>query len=55
MMRLKVRGSSVVEQERIDLEPYGRVRDVTQGPDGWLYVVADLPQGSIIRVGMRSQ
>jgi aldose sugar dehydrogenase len=50
MMRLKLRGASVVEQERIFLDPYQRIRDVRQGPDGWLYVVANTPEGCVIRL-----
>ena len=32
------------------LEGVGRVRDVRQGPDGWLYVLTDSPQGRLLRV-----
>jgi glucose/arabinose dehydrogenase len=30
---------------------HGRVRDVRQGPDGWLYVLTDGPDGQLLRVG----
>lgn len=50
LMRLKMRGAVAIEQERIFLEPYERIRDVRQGPDGWLYVVANAPDGCVIRL-----
>jgi len=27
-----------------------RIRDVRQGPDGWLYVVTDSARGRVIRI-----
>ncbi|HMT58406.1 MAG TPA: PQQ-dependent sugar dehydrogenase, partial [Ottowia sp.] len=33
------------------LEDLGqRIRDVRQGPDGWLYVLTDSPSGQLIRM-----
>lgn len=39
-----------VQREHMLLEGVGRVRDVRQGPDGWLYVLTDSPQGRLLRV-----
>ena len=39
-----------VQREHKLLEGVGRVRDVRQGPDGWLYVLTDSPQGRLLRV-----
>ena len=39
-----------VQGEHKLLEGVGRVRDVRQGPDGWLYVLTDSPQGRLLRV-----
>jgi glucose/arabinose dehydrogenase len=50
MMRLELHGSQVIHQEQIFTNPFERLRDVEQGPDGWLYVVANRPDGSIIRL-----
>jgi aldose sugar dehydrogenase len=50
MMRLEVRGTQVVGQQRLFTNPYERIRDVKQGPDGWLYLVANRPDGCLIRL-----
>jgi glucose/arabinose dehydrogenase len=39
-----------VQREHKLLEGIGRVRDVRQGPDGWLYVLTDSPRGRLLRV-----
>ena len=50
LMRLQVDGDRVVGREPMWLGSYNRVRDVKQGPDGWIYVVVQSPQGSIVRL-----
>ena len=50
MIRIKVDGTRAVEQQRMYTGQFERVRDVQQGPDGWLYVVANTPTGAIIRL-----
>lgn len=50
LMRLRVDGDKVVDREPMFLGEYGRVRDVKQGPDGWLYVAVEQPQGAILRL-----
>lgn len=50
VLRLKLDGRKVVEQERVLTGLLDRVRDVKQGPDGWLYILAGRDQGRIIRV-----
>jgi glucose/arabinose dehydrogenase len=48
--RLELSGERVVSEERI-LEGLGsRVRDVRQGPDGFVYLVTDEGQGRVIRI-----
>ncbi len=48
--RLEVQGGKVLREERL-LEDLGdRIRDVRQGPDGWLYVLTDSPQGRLLRL-----
>ena len=43
--------SGTVVQEHKLLQDLGqRIRDVRQGPDGWLYVLTDSTRGSLIRV-----
>ena len=39
-----------VQREHKLLEGVGRVRDVRQGSDGWLYLLTDSPQGRLLRV-----
>jgi aldose sugar dehydrogenase len=48
--RVKLDGHRVVEKEAIYLAGNGRVRDLKQGPDGWIYVLANVPDGRIVRV-----
>jgi glucose/arabinose dehydrogenase len=50
LVRLKLDGHKVVEQQRLVTGLLERIRDVKQGPDGWLYVITAGPDGRIIRV-----
>jgi aldose sugar dehydrogenase len=50
VLRLKIEGHQVVEQQRIATALDERIRDVRQGPDGWLYVLTDNPKGRVIRL-----
>jgi glucose/arabinose dehydrogenase len=50
LVRLEVNGTRVTNEERL-LDGFGsRVRDVRQGPDGYLYIVTDESNGRIMRV-----
>lgn len=50
LVRLELDGNRVVKEHRL-LQTLGeRIRDVRQGPDGWLYVLTDNPQGRVIRL-----
>jgi glucose/arabinose dehydrogenase len=50
LVRLTLDGSRVVAEERL-LEGIGeRIRDVVQGPDGYLYLLTDEDDGRILRV-----
>jgi glucose/arabinose dehydrogenase len=54
LARLPLDGDRAGPEERvIDLE--GRVRDVRQGPDGFLYVLIEAPLGRIVRLVPRSK
>lgn len=51
--RLELQDGKVAHEERL-LEDLGeRIRDVRQGPDGWLYVLTDSPQGRLLRLQPR--
>jgi aldose sugar dehydrogenase len=47
--RLQIAGGKVTREEKL-LAGVGRVRDVRQGPDGWLYVLTDESDGKLLRV-----
>jgi glucose/arabinose dehydrogenase len=54
LVRLELGTNSVISEERL-LEPLGeRIRDVRSGPDGWLYLLTDSPNGRLLRVGPSS-
>ena len=48
LVRLSIKGDTVVGEERFDLG--ARIRDVVQGPDGFLYAVTDEQNGRLLRV-----
>ena len=50
LMRIKLDGRKIVEQQRVLTGLMERVRDVRQGPDGWLYILVGREQGRIVRV-----
>lgn len=50
LVRLELDGERVVHEERL-LEEFGeRIRDVRQGPDGFLYLLTDAPDGALLRL-----
>ncbi len=49
LVRLRLDGEKVVSEERM-LEGIGRVRDVRAGPDGYLYLLTDAPDGELLRL-----
>ena len=49
LVRLTIGGDGVTSEERY-LPDAGRVRDVVQGPDGFLYLLIDASNGRILRV-----
>jgi glucose/arabinose dehydrogenase len=51
LLRLAVKGRQVVSQEVV-FDQLGRVRDVVEGPDGYLYVALQHPTGAGTGVGL---
>ena len=51
LRRLEIRGRQVVHQEAV-FQQFGRVRAVTMGPDGLLYVLLQHPTGAGTGVGL---
>ena len=50
LIRLSLVGNTVTGEERL-LGDFGqRIRDVRQGPDGWLYIVTDGSNGQVLRL-----
>lgn len=52
LIRLEMDGERVVAEERLLEELEARIRDVRQGPDGFLYVLTDEAKGRLLRVGL---
>ncbi|WP_369959675.1 PQQ-dependent sugar dehydrogenase [Pseudomonas benzenivorans] len=53
LLRLELDGDRLSHEERL-LEPLdARIRDVRQGPDGYLYVLTDSENGRLLRLGLR--
>lgn len=53
LVRLRLEGGKVVEQERLLGTLNQRIRDVREGPDGLLYVLTDDRDGQLIRLAPR--
>lgn len=52
LLRLQLDGDRVVHEERL-LQGKARIRDVRQGPDGYLYLLTDAADGQLLRLGLR--
>ena len=50
VLRVRLEEGRVVEQQFLLTGLSERIRDVRQGPDGWLYALTDAPDGRIIRI-----
>jgi glucose/arabinose dehydrogenase len=53
LIRLKFEGERIVHEERLLGELKARIRDVRQGPDGYLYVLTDAAEGQLLKVGLQ--
>ncbi|MCX2899545.1 PQQ-dependent sugar dehydrogenase [Pseudomonas mandelii] len=53
LIRLQFDGDQVVHEERLMGELNKRIRDVRQGPDGYLYVLTDESDGALYKVGLK--
>ncbi|GGM02018.1 hypothetical protein GCM10009425_11550 [Pseudomonas asuensis] len=52
LIRLQLEGDKVVHEERLLEQKGARIRDVRQGPDGYLYVLTDSSEGEVLKVGL---
>jgi glucose/arabinose dehydrogenase len=50
LIRLTLDGRRVVGEQRLMSSLKARIRDVRQGPDGWLYLLTDNADGRLIRI-----
>jgi glucose/arabinose dehydrogenase len=50
LVRLRLRDGRVTHEERYLIGPGERIRNVTEGPDGFLYLLTDSPKGRIVRL-----
>jgi glucose/arabinose dehydrogenase len=55
LIRLELRGDRVVHEERLLEQLDARIRDVRQGPDGYLYVLTDASNGQLLRLALQPQ
>jgi glucose/arabinose dehydrogenase len=50
LVRLRLDGEKVAKEERMLQGAVGRIRDVRQGPEGFLYLLVDSSNGAIVRL-----
>jgi glucose/arabinose dehydrogenase len=50
LSRLTIRGEAVAGEEQLLMGMNKRIRDVRQGPDGFLYLLIDDPNGEVLRL-----
>lgn len=50
LVRLRLDGMTVVDEERLLQGELGRIRDVRNGPDGYLYLLTDESDGKLVRL-----
>ena len=50
LVRLALDGEKIVKEERMLKGALGRIRDVRAGPDGYLYLLTDEPNGALVRL-----
>jgi len=51
VVRLEIKDDRVVAEEKLLRDRCRRIRDVRQGPDGFIYVITDEANGEILRIG----
>lgn len=50
LWRMSLNGNTVVSREEMLTTLGERIRDVRQGPDGWIYLLTDSAQGRVLRL-----
>ena len=50
LARLEMTDNKVIKEERLINGAVGRIREVKEGPDGFLYILIDDPNGKLLRI-----
>jgi glucose/arabinose dehydrogenase len=50
LVRLELKDERVISEERLLVNTVGRIRDVRVGPDGFIYLLTDAPDGKLLRL-----
>ena len=50
LVRLEITGNVISKEERLLKDKIGRVRDVREGPDGFIYLITDELDGRLVRL-----
>ena len=50
LVRLRLKGETIVSEERLLEGALGRIRDVREGPDGCLYLLTDESNGALVKL-----
>lgn len=50
LVRLELKAERVISEERLLVNSVGRIRDVRVGPDGFIYLLTDAPDGKLLRL-----
>lgn len=50
LVRLELKADVVINEERLLNNKYGRIRDVVQGEDGFLYLLTDDTDGKLLKL-----
>lgn len=50
LVRLELQDDTITHEERLFNFEYGRIRDVVQGPDGYIYLLTDSENGRLLRL-----
>lgn len=53
LIRLEFKDDKIVHEERLLGELKKRIRDVRQGPDGFIYVLTDDDNGQLLKIGLK--
>ena len=50
LVRLELKDGQVISEERLLDNKFGRIRDVAEGPDGYLYLLTDATRGKLLKI-----